>query len=156
MILETACQQTQSQTEQAQVTAILTMEQLHPVLLCRTDPQIDEPEIGETRRDQQARQSLRVAEMAFMDVEPAAFLVGKEGLNMRALFVELHGGIQIIEIGDQVERLLVLLLPDRQQCDWAILVGSHPSRSNGQELTRRWPQIADVEAHPTSRDQNVR
>src|SRR5439155_26618670 len=127
-----------------------------PVLLCRTDPQIDEPEIGQARRDQQTRHSLRVAEMTFMDVEPTAFLVGEEGLNMFALFVELYGCIQIIEVGDQIERLIVLLLPERQECNRAILVGGHPRRSNRQELPLRRPQITDVEAHATRAEQNVR
>ena len=72
------------------------MKQPHPVFLCRTDPHIDEPEIGQTRCDQEARQPLRVTQMTCMDVKAAAFLVGAEGLNLRALFVALHGCIQII------------------------------------------------------------
>src|SRR5881409_1919240 len=75
MILEATRQQPQSQSKEAQITAVLTMEHSHPIRAHRTDAQIDDPQIGQARRDQQPTHSLRIAEMTFMDVEPATFLV---------------------------------------------------------------------------------
>src|SRR6266498_2212421 len=94
--------------------------------------------------------------MALVDLEPATFLVGEEGFDMRSLFVQLHGQIQIGHICDQIEWLLVGLLPERQETDGAILLGRHPGRSDGKTLTLRRSQVANVEAYATGSDQNVR
>src|SRR5437762_720479 len=113
MILEAPRQQPQSEAKEAQIAAILPMQLAHPIIACGTDAEIDDPEIGQTRRDQQAAQALRVAEMAFMNLEPATFLIRKEGLDLRARLVVLHGCVQIREIGDEINRFLERQFPDR-------------------------------------------
>src|SRR5262245_20492523 len=156
MILERAGQQPQAQAKQAQITAVLTMEYAHPIILHCTHAQIDNPHIGQARRDQQSRHSLGIAEMTFLDVKPATFLVREEGFDMWAFLVQLYSLVQIAHSRDQIERLLILFLPERQDAERAILQGGHPSWSNRQQFAATWPQIAYVEANPTGRDQNVR
>ena len=54
-----------------------------------------------------------------MELEAAALLVGEQGLNMRAFAVMGEGGIQITQVGHQIERVLGWRLPDGQQADAA-------------------------------------
>jgi hypothetical protein len=49
----------------------------------------------------QADHHLRRA--AIVNLEPATFLAGEEGLDMRSFFVQLHRQIQIHQIRDQIE-----------------------------------------------------
>ncbi|MDQ2995842.1 MAG: hypothetical protein M3R61_02125 [Chloroflexota bacterium] len=91
-----------------------------------------------------------------MDLEPATFLIREERLDLRALFIVLHRRVQIIQIGDEIDRLLERQFPDREDADRAILLGGHPRGRDGEELTARWPQVADVKvdakgAHPNGR-----
>src|SRR3712207_1792316 len=117
------------------------MQPLHPVLPQRTDAEIDDPHIRQASRYQQPTQSLWVAQMALVDMEPTAFEVGEEGLDMRALFVPLEGSRKIGYIRDQVDRLFVCLLPDGQNADGAILFGGHPSRCDCDPLAPLRSQI---------------
>src|SRR6266545_4924199 len=79
MILEGAGEQPQPQTKQAEITAILTVQPLHPLIGHGTDAQIDDPHIRQTGGDQQPTQPIGVAEMAFMDLKAATFQVREIG-----------------------------------------------------------------------------
>ena len=94
--------------------------------------------------------------MTFMDVEPTTFLIRKERLDLGAVFVVLHGRVQIIQISDELDRFLELQFPERQDADRAILCGGHPRRCDGEALTARWPQITDVELNPVGAHPNGR
>src|SRR5580765_396310 len=126
MILEAAREQPQSEAKEAQITAILPMELVHPIIPHGTNAEIHDPEIGQARCDQQAPQTLWVAEMTLMDVEPTTFLIREEGLDLRPFFIQLHGSVQIIQIGDQIDRFLEWKLPEGKDADRAILFCGHP------------------------------
>jgi len=78
VILEAAGQQPQPQTKQAQITAVLTVEPLHPILAHRTDAQVDDPHIRQAAGDQQPTEPFGVTQMAFVDMEAATRQVGEK------------------------------------------------------------------------------
>ncbi len=82
MLLETACKQPDAQPKQAEITPILPMEPSEPAVTQRAYPQIHQPQVRQARGDQQARQPLRVTQMAAVELEAAAFLVRKERFDM--------------------------------------------------------------------------
>src|SRR4029079_1852475 len=94
--------------------------------------------------------------MAFVDVKTATFQIREKGLDMWTLLVQLHGLIQVGHIGEEIERLLIRLLPDRQQAHWAILFSSDPGRRHGKCLAAWWAKGADVERDPTGADADGR
>src|SRR5215216_3427831 len=104
MILEAAGQQPQSETKEAQIAAILTMQLAHPIIPRGTDAEIHNPEIGQTRRDQQPPQARRLAQVTFMNLQSATFLIRKEALNLRTRLVVLYGRVQIIQIRHKIDR----------------------------------------------------
>ena len=87
------------------------MELREPVVPEGTDPQIDDPQVGQTRGDQQPTEARRVAQVALVQVEAPALLVGEEGLDMGAFPVVGDGGIQIAQVRHQVERVLGTAAP---------------------------------------------
>jgi site-specific DNA recombinase len=68
--------------------------------------------------------------------------------NMWPFLVQRNRHIQIAQGGDQIERFLVLLLPNCQHCDWTVRLCRHPSRCNCQQFSAWRPKVADMEAHP--------
>src|SRR6266487_5781789 len=128
------------------------MEPFHPLIVQSTDTKIHEPHIRQTGRDQQSTQARRLAELTFVDVETATFLVGEEGFDMWAFFILLHGIIQIRHRRDQIDRLLVRFLPERQDTDWAILFRRHPSRRDRHTLAARRSEISDLELDTAAAD----
>ncbi len=79
--LQAAGEQAQAQPKEAQVAAIWPMQPLEPAIAQRTNPEVHNPQIGQAGNDQQAGESLRVAEMALVEMKAATFLVGEEGFN---------------------------------------------------------------------------
>src|SRR3712207_2840406 len=136
-VLEAACEQTQAQPKEAEVTAIPPMQPLQPVVAQRTDAEVDQPQIRQTCGDQQACQALGLPEMALMQVEAATLLVRKERLDMCSFPIRRQCRFQVQHVRDQVERLLVGGLPDRQDADRAILRCRHPRRPYRQHLPTR-------------------
>lgn len=65
-------------------------------------PQIDDPELGQTCRHQQAKQSLGVADVALVDRKATAFLVGKERFNMKPLAIPVVRLGSELQIGHQI------------------------------------------------------
>ena len=57
------------------------MDLLQPVVPEGADPQIHQPEVGQTRGDQQPTEACRVAEVALVQMEAPALLVGEEGCS---------------------------------------------------------------------------
>src|SRR6266508_3910530 len=155
MILEGAGEQPQPQTKQAEITAVLTVQPLHPLIAHGTDAQIDDPQIRQAGSNQQPTEPGGVAEMAFMDLKAATFQVREKGLDMWAQFVQLQGQIEIRHIRDQIDRFLVLRLPDRQDADQTVLLGGQRGRTHREQLAARRPQITDVERHTAGAEQEV-
>ncbi len=76
--------------------------------------------------------------------------------DMRALFVLRNRAIQIAHIRDQIDRLLIRLLPERQQTDWPILLRRHPRRTDRKHIATRWCDIRHVELTFARANQDVR
>ncbi len=85
--------------KKAEVTSLAAMKMRTPVVLKSLNAQIDEPDVGKAGSDQQTREASRIAEMAAVDVEPAAFLVGEEGFDMSAFVVKLRRQPRIRDVG---------------------------------------------------------
>src|SRR5258707_8556106 len=80
----------------------------------------------------------RVADMTVSQIEPSAFLVGKESLNAKTTFVPTVGFFQKLQIGDQDQRLFPGRLPDNRHQDRAVLGGG--KADIGQFDTVAWLQ----------------
>src|SRR6185503_10580174 len=131
------------------------MQPFHPLFLERTHSQIDQPHIGQATGDQKPTQPLWLTQMAFVHLKATAFLVREERLNMCAFLVELHRRIQIAHIGDQIDRLKTLLLPECQYSNRAVLFKRHPGWCDRQKFSRRRSDFSGVETNPTGSDHNV-
>jgi hypothetical protein len=66
VVLEAARQQAQPQAKEAQVAPIPSMQLLEPAVTQGTHAEIDQPQIGQARGDQQAREPLRITEVTPM------------------------------------------------------------------------------------------
>ncbi len=80
MLIQEVFEQVQAELEKAQVTAVSTMNNLHPIVPLGDYAQIDDPDVGRASCDHQTGQAHRVRDVAFVQVEPPAFPVGEEGL----------------------------------------------------------------------------
>jgi hypothetical protein len=107
-------EQDQAKLEEAQVTAIGAMNDLDPIIPLGNDIQVDDPSIGQAGRDHQPSQPIWSCQVAFVQVEAAAFLVGKEGLDAKAFGIPVASFIRQFQVGHQIDRLLVILIPTRR------------------------------------------
>src|SRR5262249_41463022 len=80
----------------------------------------------------------------------------KDYFDLRSGFLVRKRSRKIAHIGDQIEWLLIGLLPDRQQADRTVLLCGHPGRTDRQQLSRPQAHIADVELDLAGRNQDVR
>ncbi len=67
--------QVQSQLKQTQVTPLGVMDQAAPFVPQCAYPQIDDPDVRQTSRDQQAGQALWIGQMAFVEVKATTLLI---------------------------------------------------------------------------------
>ena len=81
MFVQEMIEQTQAELKEAQVTTVSAMNDLDPIISFSNHTQIDDPDVGQTSSDQQASQTLWIGDVTFMQVEPSALLVGKEGFD---------------------------------------------------------------------------
>lgn len=79
--VEQVLQELEAQLKETEITAVSTMQDRQETACVHLRAQVDDPDVGQASGNQQARQALWVSEMAFMELEAAAFLVGEEGLN---------------------------------------------------------------------------
>jgi len=80
-------QEAQPQLEQAQIATVTTMNLRCPAVRLGDSAQIHDPQVGEAGGQHQAQDPRGVAHMAFVQLKPSAFLVGKEGFNVRAFVI---------------------------------------------------------------------
>src|SRR5262245_56296317 len=81
VFVQTVCQKAQAELKQTQITAISALQQRQPAILFSQPAQIHDPQVGQTRCQQQPRQPFWLREMAFVDLKAATFLIRKEGFN---------------------------------------------------------------------------
>ena len=113
-------EQRQSQSKETQVTTVGAMDDFHPVIPFGDDSQVDEPNVCQTGRDHQPSQALWVRDVAFVQVEPSALLVGEEGLNSESSCIPSAGFLDQFHVGDQVDRFFAAFLPPDNGQDWPI------------------------------------
>src|ERR1700674_2167722 len=111
---------------------MMTMNEALPAVSDGDDPEIDDPEVGQTGGKHQTCQAHRIGQMAFVQVEATALLIRKERFNVEAFGIVIAGLIHQAEIGDQVERLALVLVPpgNRQERAIAPLGEAYPGQSN--------------------------
>jgi len=90
------------------------MQPFEPVMAQTTDAQIDDPEIGQARGNQQTTEACWIAQMARMQVKPATLLVREEGFNVRPFAIHVLCVVKISHIRHEIDRLGIRVLPHRQ------------------------------------------
>jgi hypothetical protein len=85
-----------------------------------------------------------------MHVKAATFLVGKEGFKMRPFPIPGQGRRRVRHVRDQVQRLLIRILPHGQDADWTILLRREPGWLDGQFRTTLRRHRADGELLPST------
>ncbi len=88
--------------KQAQITPIGAMKLCDPIMRLGEHGDLMNPEIGQTGGQQQPRQALRLREMAFVDMQPTTFMVGKQTLNPKAHAIALRCVVGILQRRDQL------------------------------------------------------
>jgi hypothetical protein len=81
VLIQEVFEQVQAQLKETQITAVSAMDDLDPAISGSDCAQVDDPDVGQASRDHQAGQALGVRDMAFVQVEASALLVGEESLD---------------------------------------------------------------------------
>lgn len=82
--------------------------------------------------------------MDFVEMDPTAFLVGKESLDLEALFVPITGFVGQFDIGYQKDGFQVTALPASNGHDRAILLPSETDIGNTDLIAWTNQQIHEV------------
>jgi hypothetical protein len=143
-----------AELKQAPVAAIGTMDDRDPPIAPGDGAQIDHPQIGQTGRQQQARQSHWIAKMTFVDVEATTLLVRKEAFDLRSLAIPRHGHLSIVQITDQIQRRLAAPFPYRHRQYWPIARLRHLPICHQHDLIGLDAQGAERNVRIAAPDQN--
>ncbi len=98
------------------------MNDLHPIISFGDDAQVDDPDVSKASCDHQPGQPGRVGDMAFMQIEAPAFLVGEESFNTKAFVILGTDFGNQLQVGDQIEGLFAVALPPRDGKDGPIFL----------------------------------
>src|SRR4030042_6839110 len=93
--------------------------------------------------------------MAFVEMKPTAFLVGKESFDLEALFVPITGFVGQFEIGYQKDGFQVTSLPASNDHDRAILLTSETDIGNTDLIAWTNQQIDKGKGQPIFIELNV-
>ena len=107
MFIQEMLQQVQAQLEKAQVTAVRSVDDFDPVVSFGQRTQMNDPDVSQASGDHEPSQAPRVRDMALVQVEASAFLVGEEGFDAESLGVPVASFFHQFHIGDEVERLFI-------------------------------------------------
>jgi hypothetical protein len=77
-----------AELEETSITAVTTMEDPYPSLFHAYRTQRDNPNIGSTRSNEQAREPLRIGKMRLMQMKASTFLVREQGFSPKSLGVQ--------------------------------------------------------------------
>jgi len=111
MFIQEMIEQKQAKLEETQVATVRAVNNLDPVVPLGNHAQIDDPDISQASRNQQAGQARRIRDMTFVQIEAAALLVGEESFNPVAFGVPVTSFFGQFHIRDQVNRIFVSSLP---------------------------------------------
>ena len=120
MFIQEVLEQAQAKLEQAQITTICAVNDNDPILKYGQRAQEDDPNVSQASRDHQAREPRRIRDVAFVEIEATAFLVGEEGLNSIPFAVPVTGFINQLQVRDEIYRLFVFRVPSGNGQDWAV------------------------------------
>ena len=104
-------QQVQAKLEEAQITAVRAMDNLDPAIPLGDHTQVDDPDVGQASRDHQPGQALWIRDVALVQVESSALLIGEESLNSEPFGVPVAGFWHQFHVGHQVDGCFVSALP---------------------------------------------
>ena len=110
-MVEQVIQQPQAQLEQAQITAVAPMKEPASVVLLRDRAQVNDPHVSQASGDHQPFDPVRITQVTAIQLEPPAFLVRKEGLNVHPLAISVAGALDTGHIADQVNGFLIASPP---------------------------------------------
>jgi hypothetical protein len=113
-------EQVQAKLEKTQVTAIRAMDDLDPIIPLSNDTQVNDPDISQASGDHQACQTHWVRDLAFVQMEAPALLVGEEGSDAKAFGIPVTSFFGQLHIGGQVNRLFVAGFPPSDGQHWTI------------------------------------
>jgi hypothetical protein len=108
--------------------------------------QVDDPDISQTSGNHETCQTLGVCDMALVQVEATAFLVGEESFDATATPIPIAGFFGQFQIGDQIDRLFVTSLPPGDGQDWAVILESEGDA--GQAKAFAWLHAYLVKGEP--------
>ena len=94
-MIEKIIQQSQAQLEQAQITAMPTMNHRPPIVFMHDRAQVNDPQISQTSGEHQPLHTFRVAQVTAVQLKTPAFLVGKEGFDVHAFAIPAAGGPRV-------------------------------------------------------------
>ena len=101
-------EQVQAEFEEAQVTAVRTVDDFDPIISLGNDAQVDNPDVGQASCNHQPSQTRWLRDVALMQVETAAFLIREQGFNAEPLFIPIAGLLRQFHVGNQVSIQQVL------------------------------------------------
>src|SRR5712691_3098865 len=105
------------------------MNDTYPSLFHAYRTEIDDPNRGETRSNEQTREALRIGKMRWMQMEAPTFLIREKRLDPKSLGIHATRFLCGSHIGDQRERLLISLCPATEQHNRTIIFpGKQPLR----------------------------
>src|SRR5919108_1718259 len=81
IFVQQVLQQSQSELEQTEVTAVATMDNAVPAVVLTERPQINDPDVGQAGRHQHAREARGVYQMRCVEMEATTFLVREKGFD---------------------------------------------------------------------------
>src|SRR2546430_13229958 len=110
------------------------MDDRYASLLHAYRTQIGGPNIGEPRRNEQAREALRIGKMRFMQMKASTFLVREKGFYPKSLCVQATRLLGCVHIRDHIEGRFTSLCPTTDEHNGTIRFARKPhlrSRDEG-------------------------
>src|SRR5467141_1788702 len=88
-----------------------TMDDAYPSLLRTYRAQIDKPNIGSTRSNEQTREALRIGKMRFVQMEATTLLIREKCLNPKSFAIQATSVLGCSHIRDQIDGRFLPLCP---------------------------------------------
>ena len=136
VFIQEMLKQAQTQLKEAQIAPLGAMNQFAPLVSPSQHAQIDNPDVRQTRRNHQAGQTWRVAQMALVQMKPPTLLVREERLNPRPFPIPLARFFDRREVGQEINRFIIALLPPRNRMHGPITLIAQGHRGQTDQFTR--------------------
>jgi hypothetical protein len=119
------------------------MDEANPILSKSFDTQINNPQISQARRNHQRTQAFRIRQMTFMEVKSAAFLVRKEGFDLKPFMVAIASFVRQLEIRHQEDGCKISPFPPGVDGHWSISLAGEPYVRDADLIPWAQAQIAE-------------